>query len=447
MTSQRSTTTQPPDDASPSTTSRRPRTTAKDPESIVEDSIVDIEAYWAVMMPDVYDKPYEPLAGGHHTFDERNRPPACGRVRPSYEDVAFNAFYCPDDDLIAVDTGQLVPALSKKFGAFAVAFVLAHEWGHAIQIRGGVSPRVDTVALEQQADCFAGAWARNVHDGHGERLEPQAGDLENGLAALIAFRDPPGSSPTSDGAHGSAFDRANAFQEGFDQGPQRCADYPTNPPVIVQMPFRSRADRASGGNYPYDPFTDQQGNEQPGAPEFAAGDLNAYFEESADEAGLTFSAPTVLAIDASSPPECGSERLSTDDVAETVVYCAADNYVGYDDEFTRDVYDEIGDFGVATLLAHEWGAAAQEQSGVDSGTDEAQLQDSCLMGAWTATLLDGSPTRRRDANMTLSPGDLDETLQALLAFSQPPDETGKLNAFSRIQSFRTGFFDGIESCR
>ena len=66
-----------------------------------------------------------------------------------------------------------MPHLAKTFGTFSVALVLAHEWGHAIQDRAGNDDE-QTVYLEQQADCFAGAFLDHVAE-NGNALDAEAG--------------------------------------------------------------------------------------------------------------------------------------------------------------------------------------------------------------------------------------------------------------------------------
>ena len=75
-----------------------------------------------------------------------------------------NAFYCSAGDFVAWDEQTLLPKLRDQFGDFAVALVLAHEWGHAIQARTDTRLNA-TVYLEMQADCFAGAWTRHIANG------------------------------------------------------------------------------------------------------------------------------------------------------------------------------------------------------------------------------------------------------------------------------------------
>ena len=118
----------------------------------------------------------------------------CGAAR-----AAMGPFYCPSDNSIYVDT-SFYDELQTKFGAagdFAQAYVIAHEVGHHIQTLTGVSDKVRAiqarsseaegnraqVAMELQADCYAGVWAANNRD----RLEP--GDVEEGLTAAQAIGD------------------------------------------------------------------------------------------------------------------------------------------------------------------------------------------------------------------------------------------------------------------
>jgi predicted metalloprotease len=83
-------------------------------------------------------------------------------------------FYCPPDQQIYFELAFL-EQLQQQFGAegeFAQAYILAHEFGHHLQTLLGTERKVRaaqqrnpgqandySVAMELQADCYAGVWA------------------------------------------------------------------------------------------------------------------------------------------------------------------------------------------------------------------------------------------------------------------------------------------------
>ena len=89
-------------------------------------------------------------------------------------------------------TSGLLAQLADNFGAGTIGIVLAHEYGHAIQQRSGVlRQNLPTVTTEQQADCFAGAWAGRAARGEGGITFSDA-DVRAGLIAMLEVRDPVG---------------------------------------------------------------------------------------------------------------------------------------------------------------------------------------------------------------------------------------------------------------
>lgn len=438
----------PKDPSTPTTKAKRkPKKGETEGDVLVNETIDDLEDYWTKMMPEVYDIDYKAVKT-RHPYDQNTPALGCGGSPPPYEKAKFNASYCPVNDSISWDRGTLVPYLTKNFGEFAVSIAIAHEWGHAIQKRGGVPERSKTILLEQQADCFAGAWGKNAQSGKGKSVKPQSGDLEHGLGALVFIRDPIGEDPNASNAHGSAFDRINAFQEGFEQGPKRCAEYTKNAPAIVEMPFNTKEDAQRGGNYPYDEFSDKDGK-HPGAADFISADLAAYYRQKGKAAGLTLSSdpPLLMPYNVGQQPTCGGESMSDDDARDNIYYCKPDNFIAYDDDLMRAVYDSIGDLGVGTLIAEQYTVDAQQNSKIDSKSDNAVLQQSCMTGAWAFTVANGEANGKdgRQA-ITLSPGDLDEVVQAFLAFGQDPSKKD-VNAFARTSSFRAGYQSGEEACK
>jgi uncharacterized protein len=142
------------------------------------------------------------------------------------------AAYSPSDDTIyisqefatAIYNGALddaLPGSSQGYGSaagdFAVAYIVAHEYGHQVQDELRLFERgIPTKPLELQADCYAGAWAKSADEAN--RLDP--GDVDEALEAALAVGDFNEADP---GHHGTPEERANAWQTGFEAGePSAC---------------------------------------------------------------------------------------------------------------------------------------------------------------------------------------------------------------------------------
>ena len=161
---------------------------------------------------------------------------ACGDGSGTFGDSA--AAYCPGDDTIYISQqfaadiydGSLdhaLPGSSQGYGRtagdFAVAYIVAHEYGHQVQDELGLFDRfggqVPTMAFELQADCYAGTWAHNASAEN--RLED--GDVQEALDAALAVGDFDASNPAH---HGTPEQREQAWTSGFDSGdPASCDRY------------------------------------------------------------------------------------------------------------------------------------------------------------------------------------------------------------------------------
>jgi predicted metalloprotease len=395
--------------------------------------VADLQDYWTDELPALYGVDYRRIpASKIIAYTSTSKIPRCGPGPVRYKDVAQNAFYCNAGKFVAYDDENLFPQLDREFGDFTIALTLAHEWGHAVQDQAGLTG--PTIALEQQADCFAGAWVRNVGEGASTRLSLEEGNLDTGLAGFLTFRDPPGSDPTADGAHGSAFDRVSAFQEGFDSGPERCADFESNPPELTDIPFTDPGDLERGGNLPYRdviPVT--------------ADDLDAYWS------GLLSDYQSVEHISAFDPnqalPVCDGQKLPRSQAVNGIAYCGETRTIAYDRRLLPDVYQRSGDFGVAVVIAAEWAVAMQQDQDVTGDPKDLELQQSCFTGSWAGDVVRGGHNPDGEG-LTLSAGDLDEAIQSFLIFR----DTDKISAgtgataFENVDAFRTGFFQGEQSC-
>ena len=165
---------------------------------------------------------------------------ACG-----YAEAATGPFYCPSDRKVYLDLG-FFDELSRRFGApgdFAQAYVITHELGHHVQTLLGVDAQARrgaaagansaSVALELQADCYAGVWGHAARQsgrfqaGHVE-LEP--GDAEEALRAAAAIGDDrlqkmsTGHVAPDRFTHGTSAQRVQWFSRGMDSGDPRACD-------------------------------------------------------------------------------------------------------------------------------------------------------------------------------------------------------------------------------
>ena len=151
---------------------------------------------------------------------------------------ASGPFYCPNDRTIYMDM-SFFEELRTKFGAkggdFAVAYVIAHEFGHHIQTLLGTSKKVRqlqqdrsekegnklSVALELQADFYAGLW---THYNEKKNTMLEEGDIEEALSAANAVGDDAiqkkmqGQVVPDSFTHGTSQERMYWFKKGFTTG-------------------------------------------------------------------------------------------------------------------------------------------------------------------------------------------------------------------------------------
>jgi predicted metalloprotease len=142
-------------------------------------------------------------------------------------------FYCPPDQGIFIDIGFL-EQLQQQFGAegrYAQAYIMAHEAGHHLQTLFGTERKVRaaqqanpsqqnelSVAMELQADCYAGVWSR-LADDRGNVSVGEA-ELDQAIGAAEAVGDDriqqktQGRVDPESWTHGSAEQRRSWFLRG-----------------------------------------------------------------------------------------------------------------------------------------------------------------------------------------------------------------------------------------
>jgi predicted metalloprotease len=408
-------------------------------DAVVDASIGDIRAFWSREYPAVYGEPYRDLRGGIWAmYPGVTGVPGCGgRPITTYRLIRGNAFYCRGGDFIAFDDATLFPEIDQSFGPFVLGLILAHEWGHGIQFRAGV-PERPTIVLEQQADCFAGAWVAHLKASPDSPIKLTDTELNAAFGGMLRFRDELGTSAQDTGAHGSGFDRVGAFQDGFANGAKQCATYPKDPPTVVELPFTSAEDQANKGNLAFDRIVPA-----------AVSDLDRFWTAVYQQRGSTYRRPTggVKAYPAAGPyPPCPNQTRIPADYQGRVFYCRAGDYVAYDQDSLRSQVYDIGDFAVAALIADAWSTAMQDRLAVTQVGTARVTQADCMTGAWARDSLPG-PNQPAD-KLVLSPGDLDEALIAFLQFASARDPARDDTAitFNRLASFRTGFLKGLDAC-
>jgi len=172
---------------------------------------------------------------------EQGTPTGCG-----YGQSAVGPFYCPADTTIYLDLGfwqEMETKLGASGAEFARAYVIAHEFGHHVQMLTGESDAASaarrsgsadanrlSVALELQADCYAGVWAANASAASGGEVAPEGGDLERGLQTANAIGEDAlqshagGRVSPEQFTHGSSAQRVEWLRRGYQTGdPTQCA--------------------------------------------------------------------------------------------------------------------------------------------------------------------------------------------------------------------------------
>lgn len=155
--------------------------------------------------------------------------------------AASGPFYCPGDNKLYMDLAffqQLKTRFGAKGGDFAIAYVTAHEVGHHVQTVLGTTQKVRqlqqqqgqaaanqlSVALELQADFYAGVWA------HHNQQYLEEGDIQEALSAAQAVGDDAiqkriqGHVVPDSFTHGTSQQRMEWFIKGFRSGDVRQGD-------------------------------------------------------------------------------------------------------------------------------------------------------------------------------------------------------------------------------
>ncbi|MBL0968929.1 MAG: neutral zinc metallopeptidase [Brevundimonas sp.] len=176
------------------------------------------------------------------TLYEQGTNTGCG-----FGQAAMGPFYCPADQHVYLDLSfwAEMERMGGSSAEFARAYVIAHEYGHHVQTLTGASQQVQraqqqarseaegnrySVALELQADCYAGVWAANAAAVSNGEVAVTAADIEEGLRTASAIGDDAlqrnaGRSVSPDSfTHGSSAERVAWLQRGYQSGDPSVCD-------------------------------------------------------------------------------------------------------------------------------------------------------------------------------------------------------------------------------
>jgi predicted metalloprotease len=250
---------------------------------------------------------------------------------------------------------------------------------------------------------------------------------------MILVSDPVGGTAEEPGAHGSAFDRVGAFQDGFTNGALVCVPYLDNPPPSTLFAFDMNDPTGGTGNAPYEELLP-----------LILESLNQVWPTLLEENGIAFTAPELLPYPNEGPyPPCGD--MQAEAYPENFFYCADTNQVMFDEGYAGGLYEGIGDFAIGYLVGSAYADAVQHAIGSTLSGAQRALFNDCLTGVWTAGLTPMTTTEESVAE--ISPGDLDEAVRAALVAGDPDADTDRNGvAFDKIAAFRTGFISGLTAC-
>ena len=404
----------------------------------------DIEAFWADQYQATYGTEWKPLSGGiYAAYPERTEPiPGCGSAETTYSDVKGNAFYCGQGDFMVYDDAALLPQLVDELGKEAVAIVLAHEFGHAVQARAGNSHQ-PVILSEQQADCFAGAWSAHVASGASDTMTFDDRAVRAGLIAMIQVRDPVQLAGQNDpNAHGTGFDRVGAFQDGFKGGPKRCKTFYTENRKLINIPY---VQDPNNGNLPLvdsnpDPTLGRQDIET-----LLPASLDFFWKQLTASNHVPFTAPKFATYPGAGPyPTC--DGIDASAWKNNAVFCTSDNTIYYDVDYAGQQATRIGDMSVGYLYSTAYSDAIQNALHSSRTGEKRALMNDCLTGAWARFISPPIPTDRTD-KLELSAGDLDEAIVTAIVRADPSTDTNKVgSAFEKIDAFRAGVLGDVNKC-
>ncbi|MET8874120.1 neutral zinc metallopeptidase [Nocardia sp. NPDC004604] len=390
---------------------------------LAADAVADVEDYWRVQYPKIFGRQFIPV--DHHVSYDSDDAAAsvCGESVTGMP----NAFYtsdCKQGRLIAWDRGLI--SMYARLGEETVPYILAHEYGHAIQDQARlVNNSTTTVVREQQADCFAGVYLRSVAEGKSARFALNTADgLNRVVAAAMSLRDGYyiGTMPSE---HGNGFERASALELGITDGADACSR-------IDDAEIAARR-----GNLPAIFSSTETGEQE--------------ITRDSVQAQIDFVTQLFKLKDKPKVEYTGAIRGCPDAHETTPVsYCPSTNTIGIDlpglVKRGRKVDSLVpsGDFDAYALVVSRVLLPVEKASGRSLSEQSTALHVACYTGVYTDALATGE-----QPESALSQGDVDEALAGLLRdglVASNVDGLSVPSGFARIEAYQLGLKHGRTAC-
>jgi predicted metalloprotease len=209
-------------------------------------TVNSVQAFWGGELPR-YGKQWQET---QTVLYDGSTQSACGTASNQ-----VGPFYCPLDKTVYIDA-SFFKILEDQFGSssgpLAQEYVVAHEYGHALQDQLGLlgraqqdpqGPESGGVKVELMADCLGGVWAKHAttvkdEDTGTPFLKPLTEqDIKDALSAASAVGDDriqqatQGRVTPENWTHGSSEARQRWFLQGFKTGDLNQCDTFTGAPV------------------------------------------------------------------------------------------------------------------------------------------------------------------------------------------------------------------------
>ncbi|QUR69553.1 peptidase [Mycobacterium spongiae] len=398
-------------------------------------SINDIQEYWKTAYSEPLQGAFRPVTKlVSYDSEDVDSPIVCHI--DTYELV--NAFFTSRCNMIAWDRGVFMPVARKYFGDMSVNGVLAHEFGHALQIMAKLVTRDDpTIVREQQADCFAGVYLWWVAEGKSPRFTLSTADgLDHVLGGIITTRDPVMDADTeTEDEHGSALDRVSAFQMGFLSGTTACA-------AIDEAEIDQRR-----GDLPTALRVDTTGYPETGEVPIDRDTLSTLMELM----GSIFAPnrPPTLSYRQSDCPNAKASPPAS--------YCPATNTIVVDLPALAKMGRVAGpgqyrlpqgDDTALSIVMSRYTLAVQNERGLAMQSPWTALRTACLTGVAHREMAEpiDLPSGQE---LVLTAGDLDEAVSGLLTNRMVASDADGISVpagFTRIAAFRAGVGGDMAAC-